>query len=362
MNFPPIEGARILTLAKPRTRRILNYGQENFVYETRLLLFPEQSGVLLIPEITISGAIETDARETVEFTNVSPEKRLPVKPIAPDYNAQWWLVAVADNVSITQTWSKPVDTFRSGDIVRRDITLTIDGVTSEQLPEIVQERNAGYAVIGSDSSRRTRLTADSAVTELHQGWDLRIETTEVFYISPIRLNYWDPAAAKMVSAGLPAQRIEPLPPDAAALQAQLMNAAISTHWNRRLGLLAALSLPLLVFLVLLSAALYQWLPTRADRRLLRACKTAATPAGCYRALSSWSRASFGEDLQRSADAAHCLGDHASTQLVMLQRALFAASTIPPEPRQLASALIRAARRLRLQGLRYGIMNFIKSLY
>jgi hypothetical protein len=49
---------------------------------------------------------------------------------------------------------------------------------------------------------------------------------------------------------------------------------------------------------------------------------------------------------------------------MLQRALFAASTTqtPSEPRQLASALIRAARRLRLQELRYGIMNFIKSLY
>ena len=51
--MPEIAGARVVTLVKPKTRTIHVYDKTGYAYETRLSLFPEQSGTLVIPPITI---------------------------------------------------------------------------------------------------------------------------------------------------------------------------------------------------------------------------------------------------------------------------------------------------------------------
>ena len=115
-----------------------------------------------------------------------------------------------------------------------------------------------------------------------------------------------------------------------------MNAAISAHQNQRVGFLVALALPLSAIVILILIAVYKYLPSRADRDLLRTCSRDATAADCYRAISAWSRASLGthehhllRHLQQQS------GTEAAARLSGLQQVLFAKSAASVAPDQLA---------------------------
>ena len=85
LDLPPIAAARTLTLSPPHTRKIHNFGREGYVYETRLALFPEHSGVLTIPSVSVVGAVAVGSDQQESFAEVSPEMFVTVKPIDPDY-------------------------------------------------------------------------------------------------------------------------------------------------------------------------------------------------------------------------------------------------------------------------------------
>ena len=346
LDLPPIAAARALTLSPPQTRKIYNFGREGYVYETRLALFPEQSGALTVPSISVVGAMSVGLDQKESFAEVNPEMRVTVKPIDPDYEARWWLVA--DAATMTEVWSPPPEELRVGDIVRRDVTVTVHGVTAAHLPALDLANNGSYSVVGSATATATHLTPDGVVATLRRFWDLRIETEAVISISPIRLAFWDPAAGAMASASLPAKRIEPLPRDAAALQHRLMHDAVTAHRNRRIGLFAALSVPGLALLALMVMALHTFLPTRADRRLSQTCAGPASPVICFQAVTRWSRDSFvPDDCNGIGHLQQKVGGEAVDRLDTLQAALFSASEVGHEPERLAQSLVHAARRHRL---------------
>ncbi|ETX08097.1 MAG: hypothetical protein ETSY2_07355, partial [Candidatus Entotheonella gemina] len=345
LNLPAIANVRTLTLSPPQTREIHNYGLEGYLYETRLALFPEQSGMLTIPSVSVAGAVAVGSGRKEPFAEVNPEMLVTIKPIDPAYDAPWWLVA--DAVTMTEVWTPPPEELRVGDTVRRDLTVTVYGVTAQHLPVIEQPLNGGYAVVGSETTMKTDLTPDGVIATLRQFWALRVESEDIISISPIQLAFWDPAAGSMASASLPAKRIEPLPRDPAARRAQLMSDAITAHRNRRISLFAALSIPVLGLLALIGALFYKALPTRADRRLSQACIANATPAACFRAVTQWSHDSFGTgDRNLIKYLQQTFGGEAAERLNTLQLALFSASDVSAEPKRLARSLVAAARRQR----------------
>lgn len=360
LELPPIVGARTLTLSPPKTDEIHNYGLKGYVYETKLALFPEQSGVLKIPAIAVAGAIAIGSGQNQSFAEAQPEQFVTVKPIDPGYDTPWWFVA--DAVTMEEVWTPTPEELRVGDVVRRHITVTVNGVTAEHLPAIEQPANDGYSVVGSETTTKTDLTPDGAVATVRRFWDLRIDSEEVMSISPIQLAFWDPAAGAMASADLPAKRIEPLPRDVAARRARLLSDALLAHRNRRIGLFAALSVPALGLLILIAAMLYKSLPIRADRRLSQTCKGNTTPAACFRAVIRWSHDSFGiDDRSTIGHLQQTFGGEAAGRLDALQRALFAPSDATTEPVRLAQSLVKAARRQRRHAFWRQIVRGVTSI-
>ena len=90
INFamPEIAGARVITLFAPKTRTIHLYDKIGYAYDTRLALFPEQSGTLIIPEITITGEVANEVGEREPFDLSNPTVEIPVHPINPP--GGWW--------------------------------------------------------------------------------------------------------------------------------------------------------------------------------------------------------------------------------------------------------------------------------
>ena len=356
LGLPEISDVQVITLAKPRTRHRKTYAGDGYVHELALALFPLKSGPLRILPVTVTGSVDKGGAEAVRFAQQSPALSVEVNPIAPRYRSDWWLVA--DSVAMTETWSKPPEELRAGDLVRREITVTAVGVTAERLQPLTHGRTRGIAVAEAGSDLRTELSSDGAVAQLRQAWDLRIGDDEVIYISPIGMAYWDPEARAERRVSVPAKRIEPLPRDVALLTSQVMAEARSAHERARFGLLIAAAVPAVLLLVAALVFLWTALPTRADLALRRACAASPDPIACHRAILAWSRSVHaGAGSRTVGQLKKEIGLAPGGPLDRLETALFDCRESVPNPKEIAAALLSAARRRRFSSL---IHKFAKN--
>ena len=356
-SMPEIIGAHVVTLIKPKTRTIHFYEKTGYAHETRLSLFPQKSGILVVPPITIKGEITNEAGESEFFDLSNPEVEIPVHPVNPDLGASWWMVA--DAVEITESWTPEPDQFRVGDTVRRHIKVIADGISVEQLPHIEQSANQGYAIAGAWQDGKTDRTKTGLVAQLQQTWDLRIQSGEVMYISPIEIHYWDAVANQPAVARLPSKRVEPLARDPEAMRRNLVDAAMAKHQGRRLGVILLLALPATACLLLLIFVFLAVKPTAADRRLLADCRSDLSAVKAFSAVLRWSQESFG---LRGARSLFSLGDRLSAAgrdpLATLEAAVFDGKGRLIDNRAVARGVVSAARRRRVHALFRRLMRIL----
>lgn len=350
VEVPAIEGAVVETLMKPRLRQVKSYAGTGFVLEQVLAVYPQSSGKLVIPAMRAVGHVEPERDRPLNFDDRSPEITLDIAGIDPSYPGDWWMVS--PNVTMTETWSIPVDALRKGDVVRREITVTAAGVphTQMQIPEHGRTRGIDFTDAGGTG--RTERSPDGVVGTLTRAWDLKIGVGDTLYVAPMSVDYWHPGEGAARKAAVRGYRIEPLPADAAAIAAKLMAEANARHGGARLLALVAVVLVALPFAVLALAWLWAQVPTRADRHLRRAA-AGATPEQIYRAVVAWADASgiAMRDLR-----------HAGTPAIggLLAR-LFAGAGNPVDGRRVARELARIGRRDRVAGVRESVHRLVAAV-
>ena len=337
VSVPNFDAGEVVTLLKPRMRRAKTYSGTGYLLEQAIAIYPDKSGKLVIPAVRATGHVEPKKDEPLHFDEESPEIVLDISGIQPAFKGAWWMVS--PNVSIAETWSKPVDELREGDVVRREITLTASGVphTRMQLPE--HGRTRGIAFTQAGTSGHTEVSADGAIGTLTRAWDLKIGVGSTLYIAPMGVDYWHPGEGVGKKASVRGYRIEPLPPDEAAIAAGLMEEAEARHGGARRLALAAAGLAALPFLVLAVAWTSALVPTRADRRLA-VVAAGAPPEQVHRAVVVWA----GETGVSMQDLRH----DETPVLGALLALLFAGSQTPVEGRHVARELTGLGRRRRLR--------------
>jgi hypothetical protein len=350
LALPTIDHVRVHTLVPPSTRQVRFYNLLGYAYETRLALFPERSGTLVIPPVAVSGEVATGPDQRERFDLQHPETVIEVRAIDPAFPSAWWLVS--EDVTFEESWTPAPEQFRVGATVQRHVTLTAKGVSVEQLPNFEQSESQGYAVVGKTVKNNTALTKDGLVSTVRQTWELRILSGDVFDIAPMRINYWNPVTEQPATATLPPRRVEPLVRDAGEARAALIDTAVTTHENRRAGIVVLMALPALAACLLFGAFLIAALPTRADRRLRRRCNANATAEDSLAAILAWSRESFGFPGGTAfAGLRVTLGPRAAAALVEVQNSLYTPDLQSFAPRQVARTLVSSARRQRISALR-----------
>ena len=275
LELPVIDGARADMLVRPHTLQIELEGDEGYsilgnkVYshDARLAIVPTQSGTLVIPPITVTGISEPSNVASFQFNKTFPEQNIVVHPKSPDFAGDAWIVS--REVTVAESWSHVISDIQNGDTVRRTVTLSVAGVTADDLPELVLDANDGYRVLSTEVSAETEVTDAGFVAHLEQSWDIYVETEDVTYIDGVGLLYWNPESAKSEVAAVPRQRVEPLKSDAIELRRKLHEEALAGHKAQRLGLMVLGSLPAAALIGLLAVALWRAAPTRADVRFWR---------------------------------------------------------------------------------------------
>lgn len=112
-------------------------GRQFRVIEKRWALYPQTSGTLNLPSVTLQATKAQTRRgffpnfNTEQIRLRSPAKSLEVLPIPDNYQGKFWLPA--SSLSLSETWSQNPDTIQVGDSITRTITTKAEGLSAEQL-------------------------------------------------------------------------------------------------------------------------------------------------------------------------------------------------------------------------------------
>ncbi len=322
LDLPTIEGADIITLQQPKTRKFKTYGGEGYIYETRRAIFPKASGELRIPQVRVSGSIAVSKDERQSFALKSKPVLLDIKPPPADFSEPAWLVA--RKVEIEEHWSKPLDELRVGDHVTRTVEALVTGATGGHLPELEHGRSTGLTILPGQTERSTEITPNEVVGRISRSFELRIDTDQPINISPVRMVWWNTDTEIEWRSAAKSVRIEPLPRDVDALKRRLMSEAEEAHRIGRYGVMALAALGCVGL-----AGLLAWLLVMRrqrepeDRYLLDEVREKSDPVDVVSALLTWAEATFPKEKPMSLEGlSRHLGSDAEQPLIDLQRAAF----------------------------------------
>ena len=346
LDLPPVDGAEIVTLQQPKSRKFETYGGEGYLYETSRAIFPKRSGELLIPPVRVSGSIGISRNEKEAFALRKEGQVLRVKPPPASYSEDSWLVA--SDVTIEETWSNSLETLRVGDRVTRLIEATVAGATGAHLPELEQRRSNGLTILPGRTERKTEVSAQGVVGKISRSFEIRVDTDQPINIGPIRVVWWNTKDEVEQRTTAPAVRLEPLPRDIDKLVADVMAEAATERDRSQRGILA-----IVLGLGVTLLALAFWLATTArlvrpeDKQLQRDVLADKRPLHTIQALNRWKEASFpNEPMAGLEDIGKRLGSRAEQQLARLQSASFGRQDEAIDAASLALDIVRIAQQRR----------------
>lgn len=350
LDLPTIEGADVITLQQPKTRKFKTYGGEGYIYETKRAIFPKASGAFHIPPVRVSGSVAITRDERESFALKSEPVTLDIKPPPADFSSPTWLVA--RRVEIEDSWSKPLDELRVGDHVTHTVEAIVTGVTGGHLPELEHGRSTGITILPGQTERSTEVNANEVIGKIRRSFEFRIDTDQPINISPVRVVWWNTDTEIEWRSAAESIRIEPLPRDVEGLVQQLMAEAEATHSAGRYGVLATVTLGGLGLVMFLA-----WLFVRKRRRapedriLLKAVQEKPDLIDVVGALLSWGEATFpGERPMSLERLSKQLGDQAGNHLANLQRATFGPEKQKLDVIDITKKIIAAARSQRGQSV------------
>jgi hypothetical protein len=133
---------------------------------------------------------------------------LDVRP-QPAGSASPWLPA--ESVSLAESWSPDPPVFRVGEPVTRTLTLTAEGLTAAQLPDLRPGTPGGFKVYPDQAHGETRTQGDTLVAQKVSKSAMVPSRSGELTLPEIQLHWWDTRSGKPQVARLAARTVEVLP-------------------------------------------------------------------------------------------------------------------------------------------------------
>ena len=193
-GVPDIPNAVVIPVGDTRsTTEVLPEGRYG-VLEQRYAIFPEQSGSLRIPEISVTSSVRLDSGGKTRRSGIrvsTREVRLDVLPMPASYPAdQPWLPA--KQVAIRDLWEPNRLSFDLGDPVRRTLTIEVTGNTGSSIPPVA---------LGLPEAHFKQYPEPERISESAQGTDVAGTRQQAYSIVPVApgalrlpelsLTWWD---------------------------------------------------------------------------------------------------------------------------------------------------------------------------
>jgi hypothetical protein len=219
MSEPSFSGGEVLVkkIGEDRQYQTIHDSKRFGVIERKYALFPQQSGSITIEPINFKAQVIENNGRGSGFDNffyqpkthikrlLSKSIKLEVKPIPNNFQGKNWLPA--KNLTLTDSFSKQLPEFKVGEPVTRTLTLSANGLTIGQLPELMNHTNQLKQY--TDQPKLEEKMTYNGINSIRQEKIAIIPSKAGEYTLPaIEIPWWNTETDKMEILKLPAHTIK----------------------------------------------------------------------------------------------------------------------------------------------------------
>ena len=207
----------ILPLGKDQQYKTYRGAKQYIIVEKKFAVFPQKVETLKINPFIAAIAItnQSNGRFYDPFNTRTTTKRLnsksislDVKDIPTQYTSNNWLPSAS--VKLTEEWPKNKK-FIAGEPITRTITLSANGLTSAQLPEIAQQSLDGLKQYPDKPESHEQQKTDGIISTRKQKIALIPTQAGSYSLPAIKLPWWNTKTNKIETARLPQRTFTVLP-------------------------------------------------------------------------------------------------------------------------------------------------------
>lgn len=220
----------------PRVDYQKTLGQTPYgVAEFRYAVFPDASGSIQVPgQIWTVRTTDQPGMNRFGFGGGrfkihrvrTKELTITVNPKPDTYPAnKAWLPA--QNLQITEQWSRSPDEFKVGEPITRSVTVTAEGVGPEQLPPLFDERGTQDLKFYPDKPEQDKqLTAEGVTGTRTESVAIVPNRAGELKLPELSVTWWNNAEKRIETAVLPARTLKVAPTDAQVAEGMTEGAVV----------------------------------------------------------------------------------------------------------------------------------------
>ncbi|MEC9461266.1 MAG: BatD family protein [SAR324 cluster bacterium] len=225
-SLTPFELAGIqIEKVNQRSFRKVKNGKRQMITEISYVLIPENSGTILLPQLSYQGNEIRGGNSQGNFGNFgnfgnifqqrgrrifsnSEEQTIQVKVLPVGFKG-WWLPVA--KLELEEQWSPDPPEFRVGEPVTRTLTVNAYGVFGNQIPELSFELPEKMKAYADQPSIETDKTQDGLKGTRVEKWAIIPGQAGRLELPEISVAWWDVRKDEIRTSVFPARIIEVLP-------------------------------------------------------------------------------------------------------------------------------------------------------
>ncbi|MBK3516432.1 BatD family protein [Carboxylicivirga marina] len=170
------------------------------------LIFPFESGEIIIPEMHISIATppEGDYKGVIRQLKTKPLS-IRVKEAPAEFKGKEWLVS--KNAYISDTWNSSLDDVKVGEVIERTVTIRALGTLPAFIPETSMEANNWSSIYPRQAQLKDTRTSQDANGLRIEKYRYLLEKEGEFEIEPLTVTWWNPYLNKQYERSSKARTI-----------------------------------------------------------------------------------------------------------------------------------------------------------
>lgn len=212
LKVPEVEGVRMQQLSEEKNYQETVDGRTYGVSEIRYAVFPQQSGTVIIPPLTLQAVIAVDPNQvpntrtrTRRIKRQANEIELNVQARPDGMAGSWWLPAKA--VTLQSEWSSPINALTVDQPVTRTVRLTATGAGETQLPEIEAPELDNISVYADSPTAATDTSEVGVVSQQTNTWAVIPQVAGQLVLPEVKVNWFDTTTGEAKVATLPAETL-----------------------------------------------------------------------------------------------------------------------------------------------------------
>ncbi|MEX1670123.1 BatD family protein [Zhongshania guokunii] len=208
LEAPEVDNAVIEATGEQRYQTLVD-GRYYQVIERHYSIYPQTSGDLTIPALTLQARVEGYRPSMLDpgrlVVKRSQEHRLKIMPPPAEFKGAVWLPA--KELVLNENWSKDPDNIRVGDSITRTVSIQADGLLGSQLPSL-PIYTLSNAKLYPDQAKIEKGDEQSKWTGIRSESMAIIPTKAGEFILPeVRIPWWNTKTNKTEVAVLAERRI-----------------------------------------------------------------------------------------------------------------------------------------------------------